>query len=184
MLFRSLICPNHEGYLDGPLVSSVLPYRVIRHMFTLGFTPFFSGGFKDWIARTARIVPVDADTNLGRAMRISAIGLKARQNLLIFPEGGLSCDGELQTFKKGVGILASELKVPIVPAAIEGSFEAWSKVGDGVKLFSPVRVTFGPPIDLTASEAEAARAAQDPDGEYKRIALRIRDAIQSLLTKD
>nr|MBP6822968.1 AMP-binding protein [Acidobacteriota bacterium] len=54
-----LICPNHQGYLDGPLVSSVLPYRVIKYMFTLGFTPFFSGGFKDVIARMGRIVPVD-----------------------------------------------------------------------------------------------------------------------------
>ncbi|MFN0088615.1 MAG: AMP-binding protein [Blastocatellia bacterium] len=172
-----LICPNHQGYLDGPLVSSVLPYRVIKYMFTLGFTPFFSGGFKDWIARTARIVPVDADTNLGRAMRISAIGLKAKQNLLIFPEGGLTCDGELQTFKKGVGILARELNVPIVPVAIEGSFNAWSKVGDGIKL-APIRITFGPPVEL-----EASGQSDDPDREYAHIALQIRNSISRLMAE-
>jgi long-chain acyl-CoA synthetase len=172
-----LICPNHEGYMDGPLVSAALPYRVIRHLFTLGFTPFFSGGFKDWIARTGRIVPVDADTNLGRAMRIAAIGLKARQNLLIFPEGGLTCDGELQTFKKGVGILVRELQIPVVPVAIEGSFEAWSKVGDGVKLFSPISITFGPPIHFEFDPADD----QNPDREYARIAAQIRDTVGRML---
>lgn len=170
-----LICPNHQGYLDGPLVSSVLPYRVIKYMFTLGFTPFFSGGFKDWIARTSRVVPVDADTNLGRAMRIAAIGLKAKQNLLIFPEGGLTCDGELQTFKKGVGILARELNVPIVPVAIDGSFDAWSKVGDGVK-FKRISITFGPPLKL-----EAGDPSGDPDREYAHIAQQIRNSISQLL---
>jgi long-chain acyl-CoA synthetase len=173
-----LICPNHQGYLDGPLVSSVLPYRVIRYMFTLGFTPFFSGGFKDWIARTARIVPVDADTNLGRAMKISAVGLKAKQNLLIFPEGGLTCDGELQTFKKGVGILARELNVPIIPVAIEGSFNAWSKISNGITL-APIRITFGSPIHLDGGEA----SRNDPDGDYARIAQQIRDSIHQLILR-
>ena len=174
-----MICPNHEGYLDGPMVSSVLPYRVIRHLFTLGFTPFFDTGIKDWVARNTRVVPIDADTNLGRAMKISAIGLKAKQNLLIFPEGVLSCDGELQPFKKGVGILARELSVPIVPVAIEGSFEAWSKVGKRPHLFTPITITFGPPIVVNSMETRDS--AEEADREYQRIALQIRDAIQRLL---
>ena len=137
-----LICPNHQSYLDGALVAAVLPYRVIRYLFTLGFTPFFSGGFKDVIARLLRIVPMDADTNVWRAMRVSAVGLKARQNLIIFPEGSLSCDGELQVFKKGAAILAHELRVPIVPVAIHGSYHAWPKVGHGIRL-APISITFG-----------------------------------------
>jgi len=174
-----LICPNHQSYLDGPLVSSVIPYRVIRHMFTLGFTPFFSGGIKDLLARVSRIVPVDADTNLGRAMRISAIGLKAKQNLLLFPEGGLSCDGKLQKFKKGVGILAGELGVPIVPVAVEGSFEAWSKVGEKIR-FVPITITFGEPIYPDPRIPETA----EPEKEYEAIALRIRESISTILDKE
>jgi long-chain acyl-CoA synthetase len=171
-----LICPNHQGYMDGALVAAVLPYRVIRYLFTLGFTPFFSGGFKDVIARMGRIVPIDADTNLGRAMRISAIGLKAKQNLIIFPEGSLSCDGELQVFKKGAAILARELHIPIVPVAIHGSFNAWSKVGDRIRL-APISITFGPP--LMPDHRELPREEQD--GEYARITQQIRDSISRLL---
>ena len=171
-----LICPNHQSYMDGALVAAALPYRVIRHLFTLGFTPFFSGGFKDVIARLLRIVPIDADTNVWRAMRTSAIGLKARQNLIIFPEGSLSCDGELQVFKKGAAILAHELRVPIVPVAIHGSFNAWSKVGHGIRL-SPISVTFGPPLE--PEEHETPHEKQDM--EYTRITRRIRDSISRLL---
>ena len=171
-----LICPNHEGYLDGALVAAVLPYRVITRTFTLGFTPFFSGGFRDSIARLARIVPTDADTNLGRTMRVSAIGLKEKQNLIIFPEGSLSCDGKLQIFKKGAAILARELQVPIVPVAIEGSFEAWSKVGEKVR-FLPVSVTFGKPI--IPESHEVPREQQDQ--EYLRLTQKIKDSISDLL---
>jgi long-chain acyl-CoA synthetase len=175
-----LICPNHQGYADGPLMSSVLPYRVLRNMFTLGFTPFFSGGIKDVIARMGRIVPVDPDTNLGRAMRISAIGLKAKQNLLLFPEGSLSCDGELQVFKKGVAILARELQVPIVPAVIHGSFDAWSKVGDKIRL-KPISITFGKPLLPPSTDGDAERTREQLDQEYARFTGQIRDAISDLL---
>jgi long-chain acyl-CoA synthetase len=170
-----LICPNHQSYLDGALVASVLPLRVIKNTFTLGFTPFFSGGFKDVIARTAMIVPIDPDTNLGRAMRISAIGLKAKQNLIIFPEGSLSCDGELQVFKKGAAILARELQIPIVPVAIHGSFNAWSKVGEGIRL-APIRITFGPPLKIDVRDLPR----EELEREYAMITEKIRDAISRL----
>ena len=174
-----LICPNHQGYADGPLMSSVLPYRVLRNMFTLGFTPFFSGGIKDVIARIGRIVPVDPDTNLGRAMRISAIGLKAKQNLLLFPEGSLSCDGELQVFKKGVAILARELQIPIVPAVIHGSFDAWSKVGDKIRL-KPISITFGKPLLPPSTDQDSERTREQLDQEYARFTQQIRDSISML----
>ncbi|MBL8187707.1 MAG: AMP-binding protein, partial [Acidobacteria bacterium] len=175
-----LICPNHQGYADGPLMSSVLPYRVLRNMFTLGFTPFFSGGIKDVIARIGRIVPVDPDTNLGRAMRISAIGLKAKQNLLLFPEGSLSCDGELQVFKKGVAILARELQIPIVPTVIHGSFDAWSKVGDKIRL-KPISITFGKPLLPPSTDGDATLSREQLDQEYARFTQQIRDSIGNLL---
>jgi len=173
-----IICPNHLSYLDGALVAAVLPYRIIRRLVILGFTPFFSGGVKGKIARVLRIVPTDADTQAGRAMRVSAAGLKAKQNFIIFPEGSLSCDGELQVFKKGAAILARELRIPIVPVAIRGSFEAWSKVGRGIR-FTPISLTFGPPLEPDDLETPD----EERDQEYVRITQRIRDAISSLLAK-
>ncbi len=174
-----LICPNHQSYLDAVIVTSVLPYGTLSRMFTLGFSPFFTGGIRDRIARLGRVVPIDPDTNLARSMRISAVGLKAGYNALIFPEGSLSCDGGLQPFKKGVAILASELNIPIVPVAIKGSFDAWSKVNTRIRL-SPIEIVFGRAIDprQVAGDDPALREKQ-----YTRLVQEVRDQIALLLSE-
>jgi 1-acyl-sn-glycerol-3-phosphate acyltransferase len=42
-------------------------------------------------------------------------------NLILYPEGTRSASGEIQTFKKGAGLFAVELGVPVVPAHIGGA---------------------------------------------------------------
>jgi 1-acyl-sn-glycerol-3-phosphate acyltransferase len=65
--------------------------------------------------------------------------------VLIFPEGTETKDGRLQPFRAGIGLLASELDVPVVPVMLRGLFELKKKrqffVRPGV-----VSVTFGEPI--------------------------------------
>ncbi|MFZ9689509.1 MAG: lysophospholipid acyltransferase family protein, partial [Phycisphaerales bacterium] len=46
---------------------------------------------------------------------------------VVFPEGTRSEDGELKEFKRGVSIMIRKAAVPILPMAIEGTFEAWPK---------------------------------------------------------
>ena len=48
-------------------------------------------------------------------------------NLILYPEGTRSCDGEIQTFKKGAGLFAVDLGVPVVPAHIEGAHNILAK---------------------------------------------------------
>jgi 1-acyl-sn-glycerol-3-phosphate acyltransferase len=50
-------------------------------------------------------------------------------SVVIFPEGTRSKDGRLGKFKRGVFTLASEIRLPIVPLTIKGTFKAlpiWS----------------------------------------------------------
>jgi long-chain acyl-CoA synthetase len=44
-------------------------------------------------------------------------------NILIFPEGDLTPDGKLQPFHAGIGLVASNLKIPVVPMRIDGAYE-------------------------------------------------------------
>ena len=66
-------------------------------------------------------------------------------SVLIFPEGTETKDGRLQSFRAGIGLLASELNVPVIPVKLRGLFELKKKrqyfVRPGV-----VSVTFGEPI--------------------------------------
>ncbi len=166
-----LICPNHVSYLDPFLVCSILPFRVIRDIFILGYSDYFEGPVMSWLGSTVNIVPVDPNANLTRAMRIAAVGLRKQRILLVFPEGERSFHGNLTKFKKGSAILSIELNVPLVPVGIRGTFEAWPRGG---KLRAhPVEIVVGDPI-----YPEEFRKTRDP---YAAINEALRNAVTGLL---
>lgn len=171
-----LICPNHQSYLDGILLLSALRYRIVRDVFSVGKSPYFAGT-RRLIARLAHIIPIDPDLNLVRAMKVSAAVLKRGGVLLIFPEGTRTFDGEVQHFKKGAAILATELRIPVLPVAINGSFEAWSKTSKRVRL-APIKISFGRLIHL-----DEAPARGDDDLHYADAAGRIHDEVSRLLSQ-
>jgi long-chain acyl-CoA synthetase len=140
-----LLCPNHQSLVDGPLLISTLPKRVIDKIFILGFPDYWKGRIMGFFGRLSRIVEVDASVNLVQAMQIGALGLRKGKVLLIFPEGTRTIDGKLGEFKKGAAILAVELGVPIVPVGLSGAFELWPRGGSFRR--HAVRVTFGEPVD-------------------------------------
>lgn len=133
-----VITPNHTSYLDGFIIAFSIPYRVFRRLSFLGLQQFFTGGLKAWFARMSHVIPIDAEAYLSRALQMSAYLLKQGRGLCIFPEGGRSFDGKLLPFKKGIGVLALELGVPVIPASIRGAFEALPR---GSFLIRPTRIT-------------------------------------------
>ncbi|HEX3249961.1 MAG TPA: AMP-binding protein [Pyrinomonadaceae bacterium] len=69
-------------------------------------------------------------------------------SILIFPEGEETKDGQIQPFKAGIGLLASELNVPVIPVRLRGLFELKQQR----QLFAPagaVSVTFGEAIKFS-----------------------------------
>jgi long-chain acyl-CoA synthetase len=122
-----IVSPNHQSFLDVFLLVSTLRFRTFRRMFFVGASEYFEGPLKQWFARLVNVVPVDPDTNLVRAMRAGAYGLRHGKVLILFPEGERSPDGAVRKFKKGAAILSHQLGVPIVPVAIRGAFEVWPR---------------------------------------------------------
>ncbi|MDI6744975.1 MAG: AMP-binding protein [Thermodesulfovibrionales bacterium] len=148
-----IIAPNHCSNLDGFAIGAAIPLTTYKTLYFQGFQKYFTGRLTAFFARLAHVIPIDPETYLGKALQLSAYVLKNNKALCIFPEGGRSYDGKLMEFKKGIGILALELNVPVVPAYIEGSFEALPK---GAFLPKPakIKITFGKPfypseLDLT-----------------------------------
>jgi long-chain acyl-CoA synthetase len=148
-----LLCPNHESYLDGPMLVSVLPRNVMSNLFILGYSDYWQNAISRRVAELCNIVAIDPNVNLVRAMQAGAAGLKEGRALLIFPEGTRSIDGHVAEFKKGAAILAFELGVPIVPVGIRGTFEVWPR--GGAFRLHPVEFHFGDPIDPRAFGAAA-----------------------------
>ena len=156
-----LICPNHQSYIDGFLLSAALPYRVQSNVFIVGSSEYFETRLMRWFARFIRLIPVDPDTNLLRAMRVGAQGLRDGRILMLFPEGERSIDREIKRFKKGAAILSSNIDAPIVPIAIEGAYEVWPRTGSLrlsrlLPFVGRVWLTFGKPLAFESGESGAS----------------------------
>ena len=140
-----ILSPNHQSFLDGPVVMSCLPWSVLRDTFYVGTSEIFGSKLMRRLGELVRLIPVDPDANLVPAMRAGAYGLRQKRVLVLFPEGERSIDGPPKLFKKGAAILAIHTQCPVVPVAIEGFHEAWPR-GEKFKGFSKLQVRFLDPV--------------------------------------
>jgi long-chain acyl-CoA synthetase len=147
-----IIAPNHQSFLDPPLLVSALPWSIFRQVFYVGTSDIFGDGLWRLVARSLKLIPVDADANLVPAMQAAAYGLRHGKVLVLFPEGERSIDGVPRVFKKGAAILSTHLKVPVFPVALDGLYEAWPRNRKFQK-FTPTRIVIGDPI-LPAGNGE------------------------------
>jgi long-chain acyl-CoA synthetase len=154
-----IISSNHQSYIDPLILASILPRAVFERVFAVGTSDIFGEGFMLQLARSLRVVVVDPDANLIPAMRAGAFGLRQGRPLILYPEGERSIDGTPKTFKKGAAILSIHMKVPIVPVAIEGFYEAWPR-NKPFQRFAPLKIVFGDPI-LPPPESGASEAAYE-----------------------
>jgi long-chain acyl-CoA synthetase len=78
-------------------------------------------------------------------------------SVLVYPEGGRTVTGKLRPFMSGIGILARDLNVPIVPIYIKGAWEVkqrnkwWARRGD-------IEIIVGEPIRLAHESHEQITA--------------------------
>lgn len=140
-----IICPNHQSFLDGFIVPATYPYSILKDIFHVGASEFFQSRLMRLIAKLTNVVPVDPDTQLLKAMKAGAIGLRNGKILNIYPEGERAFDGELHPFKKGAAILSTELNLPIVPVALDGLWKVWARGSNKIR-FEKVKIHFGQPI--------------------------------------
>ncbi|MBF0558018.1 MAG: AMP-binding protein [Nitrospirae bacterium] len=171
-----VLTPNHTSYLDGFIVAASVPFSTFRKLYFLGTQEFFTGGIKSWFARMSHVIPIDADIYLNKALQLSSYVLRSGRSLCIFPEGGRSFDGSIMPFKKGIGVLAREMQVPVVPVYIEGAYSALPRGAFMIRPV-PVRVVYGEKI--LSSGAPSKVTAADLD-EYQIFADHLRESISRL----
>jgi len=162
-----IVCPNHQSFIDPFVLCSTYSFDVFRRTFHVGASEFFEGRLMQALARMLNVVPVNPDTELMKAMKAGAIGLRAGKILNIYPEGERAFDGELHMFKKGAAILATELDLPIVPVAMDGLYKVWPRKSMRIRP-AKVKITIGKPFfardviaeaQLTSTTAAAASSA-------------------------
>ncbi|HEV8591861.1 MAG TPA: AMP-binding protein [Pyrinomonadaceae bacterium] len=175
-----IICPNHQSYLDPFVLCSNYPFILFRNIFHVGASMFFESRIMRWIATLLNVVPIDPDTQLMRAMKAGAIGLKHGKILNIYPEGERAYDGELHQFKKGAAILATELDIPILPVAIDGLHKVWARRSWRIR---PAKVTirFGKPFTTESIIPSDNAALETREQTYTAVTSHLRQTISEMI---
>jgi long-chain acyl-CoA synthetase len=173
-----LVCPNHQSFVDPFVLCSNYPYRLFKHVFHVGASEFFENALMRSIARMLNVVPVDPDTQLMKAMKAGAIGIKHHKILNIYPEGERAFDGDLHAFKKGAAILAAELGVPIVPVAMDGLYKVWPRKSMRIRP-AKVKVTIGEPF--FAADIIGHDKTERTDADYAAITEHLRSEIARMI---
>ncbi|MDD5431384.1 MAG: lysophospholipid acyltransferase family protein [Candidatus Omnitrophica bacterium] len=136
-----ILASNHVSHMDPIVLSAACP-RMINFMAKKElFTGFL---FSRWLF-SLRAFPVNRNAADIGAIREAFRRVKAGQGLLLFPEGRRNEGDSIGKPEEGVGFLAAKLKVPVVPAYVQGTKDALPKGSTALK-FSKVSVRFGKQI--------------------------------------
>lgn len=164
-----IIAPSHQSMLDGFLIESALPYKILKKTFFLAYKQVFGTKLLKPIAKHGQTILIDANENLKETMIYCALPIRSGNNLVIFPEGARTRDRELLEFRPYFAMLSKTFKTPIVPVVIDGSYEA---LGTGMLFPRPkkIRVTFLEPIEPNSMEQGEIikRAREAIKSEIKR----------------
>lgn len=140
-----IIVANHSSALDGFFIGCCLN----REINTMVKQESFENPFTSWFLRKVNSFPVDRFKPDPSAFKTSIKILTNGEILTLFPEGTRNPNGKIKPFKPGAIRLAIKLKVPILPAFIDGNH----LINPPKSMFPrpyKLRVMFGSVIDTSS----------------------------------
>lgn len=161
----AIIAANHTSYFDPPIIGASSPYELhFLAKASLFDHPIFGAAIRKLNAH-----PVSGTASDLSSFKLICQLISEGKKVVIFPEGARSPTGQMLSIKPGIGMLAMRSNAPIVPAYIDGLFEAWPMDKKYPKLWGRTAVHFGRPIDWHAyshlDRKEAQQAIADDIGK-------------------
>lgn len=130
-----ILCGNHFHVNDPIIVGICVPRKVAF----MAKQELFTVPVLRTIIRGLGAFPVKRGHPDRAALRHAMEVLKSGRCFGIFPEGTRNRSGKLAKAEPGTAYFALKTGATVIPVGITGTY----------KLFSPVRVRFGPPVDLS-----------------------------------
>ena len=165
---RYILVSNHYSYFDIPCVFTAIP-QPIRFMAKVSLfkIPIFGTA----IGR-AGFIPIDRKNRRTavKSFDMAADRIRKGNTIVVFPEEGRSRHREMRPFQRGGFLLALKSEVPIMPIAVDGTFDVYRV---GARRVTPGRVT----IRVGKEIATAGLTLRDKE----RLLNESRDQIQEML---
>jgi long-chain acyl-CoA synthetase len=167
----ALFSANHTSHLDTPVVLKVLSrgYRSRLSVAAASDYWFAVPLLGNLTALLLNAFPMARQGGARPSMEHIVDLADHGWSVLIYPEGTRSPNGELQPFKPGVGLLAVELGIPVVPIHLRGLHAVLPK-GSRVPRRGPVEVTIGAPLRFLPG-MDYVQAAQQLEREIRRLSV-------------
>ena len=140
-----ILAPNHQSFFDGLFVAVFLKNKLMKQTYFYAKEKHVKNKLLKFVAAKSNVIVMDL-TDLKTSLQKMAEVLKRGRNVIIFPEGTRTQNGEIGDFKKTFAILSRELNVPIVPVAISGAYDALPRGTVFPKPWKKINVKFLKPI--------------------------------------
>jgi long-chain acyl-CoA synthetase len=183
-----LIC-NHVADVDPGFVLAALPAR-FRHRLAVA-----TGGEALELLRTPRpsrhalgkaydrvkwvlgvallnLFPLPREAGFRESFAYAGESVDRGYSILVFPEGRHTTDGKLRPFRSGIGLLAKNLALPVIPMRIDGLFQR-KQAGKKFAWPGQVRIKIGAPVRFDRDRLEQ-------DSDPQRIAAELQKRVEEL----
>jgi len=148
----AVLAANHISFIDALLMSSASP-RPVRFIMDAEYArlPILRFLFRD--AKVIPIAPAGEDSELlERAYDRIADELAEGELVCIFPEGGITSDGNLAPFRRGIEQIVAHTPAPVVPVALVGLWGSFFSRKGGRAMSRPFR-RFWSRVEIRVGEA-------------------------------
>ena len=179
-----LVVCNHITDVDFAFVQAALPARLRNRIATATrgedlealHTPAAGRGLfgriydrTQWVLGVSllNLFPLPREAGFRQSFAYAGEAVDRGYSVLVFPEGRHTVDGKMNPFRAGIGLLANNLGIPVLPMRIHGLFE----VKQAGKKFAPpwkICVRIGQPMKFA------------PGTDPEQVARELQSAVEAL----
>lgn len=141
---KAIIAASHASNLD-PIVAGAA-FGIFDPLYFIARSSLFEKPLLGKVIRAFHAYPIRRGKSNQEMIRTVKRMLGENRKVLFFPEGSRTYDGKVQIIKGGIGMVAPQVKCPIVPCYISGTYNVWSRHRRYPKWLGQISLTLGPPI--------------------------------------
>jgi long-chain acyl-CoA synthetase len=153
-----IFMPNHISYCDSAFLVACLPRKIAEKTSFAAANDVLYKDYK-WFVPFAELLfnafpfPRKEGENIRLGLDYMGQMLDAGYSVTVFPEGKVSEDASLLPLKRGAGLVAVEMGVPVVPVLIEESHKIFPYDTIFPRSRGVVKVTFGKPLRFKCTDS-------------------------------
>jgi 1-acyl-sn-glycerol-3-phosphate acyltransferase len=168
-----VLAPNHFSQMDHFFIAVYLR-RKVRFM---AKSQLFGPPVLTYVYKHGGVFPIRRGHHDEEAFRTAYEILDQGGMLLVYAEGGRSRSGQMGEPKPGIGRIALEKGVPVVPVAIHGSarVRGWKRLR-----FPKVTVEFGEPVSFAVEDSPSRERQLEAATEIHRL---VREMYEGVATR-